>query len=249
MNTNAGYWRNASNAGGWRDSQLRKNLNDESTDTIWNAIQSADFKNNITPVLKINNITPIMDDSAGSINHNISNTSNAISSTFDKLWILSPSEIGAPIIKDYISIYGNIINANLHYYNNAKDSYKDTLLLAAPKRNRSEYYMNDWYTNYNMLYSNSTYQWWMLPTSSHKMSNGSQAYHNTDYYSYCTLIYKYISPSTNERCDYGENNDGYFYRFVSTSSYYGVLSFYYDYNKPTIISANDNSGVVLAFAF
>lgn len=102
------------NAGGWRDTLLRKNLNDESTGTIWNAIQSTDFKNNIAPVLKTTN------NSAYAYNrgdYNSGNTSNASNITVDKLFILSPSEIGMLIMNGYNVANGNQNNVNAHYYN------------------------------------------------------------------------------------------------------------------------------------
>ena len=183
------------NAGGWRDSMLRKNLNDESTGTIWNVIQSTDFKNNITPVLKITNNNANNSYNSYTLG-NSNDTSNASSITADKLWILSPSEMGIPIIMNYKDIYGwglNQSDANVHYYDS--DSYKNTIKASS----HNCYSICYWYAAFNNIYDGDAYQWWMLPSVSRKMSNNNQAYHNTDSYSYCTLDSS--NPSTNKECE------------------------------------------------
>ena len=208
--------------GGWRDSMLRKNLNDESTGTIWNAIQSTDFKNNITPVLKITN------------NHVYSNnTSNTSSTTIDKLFILSPSEMGMPIMQNYnkeIDPYHNSYS-HVHYYNS--NSYMNTI-----KSSNDGNISKDWDSSFHYLYSGNIYQWWMLPAGSRKMSNDNQAYHNTDSYSYCALFTS-SNPSTNKKC---EDYD-YWLRTIYVwmfSSYSGNLDCMFAYSS---------SGVVVSFSF
>ena len=227
------------NTGGWRDSMLRKNLNDESTGTIWNAIQSTDFKNNIAPVLKITNNNA---NSKGI-------SSNASSTTVDKLFILSPSEIGIAIVKDYNILnidYNNsgyqYNNSNVHYYNNEQDSYINTLKTSEDSAGgfiASEY---------DYMYAGNTYEWFMLPSGSRKMKNNNQSYHNTDLYSYCTLA-NYYFPSQQYtgyysyefwlRSPAASRNNNFFSHFHA-----GRLcddSYFYS-------SMNDAS-VVLAFAF
>ena len=164
-------------AGGWRDSMLRKNLNDKSTGTIWNAIQSTDFNNNIAPVLKITNNSAYDYYMLGSNYKNSDNTSNASNITVDKLYILSPSEMGMPIMNGYNVANGNQnnaneYNANVHYYDS--DSYKNTI------KSSKDCNFYGWYSNNDYIYFGNTYQWWMLPAGSRKMSNDNQAYHNTD---------------------------------------------------------------------
>ena len=169
-----------SNAGWWRDSLLRKNLNVESTDAIWNAIQSTDLKNNITPVLKITNNNA--NNKNFRDNSSSDNTSNASSTTIDKLWILSPSEMGMPIMKNYnvMAPYGggggdgDESDANVHYY--GSNFYKNTIK-SSRDGNGNKY---GWLGVYSDLYTGDAYQWWMLPAGARKMSNGNQAYHNTD---------------------------------------------------------------------
>ena len=183
-----------SSSGGWRDSMLRKNLNDESTGTIWNAIRSTDFKNNITPVLKTTN----------NDNNKGKNTSNASSTTIDKLFILSPSEMGMPIIKNYsviIDYTNGQKNANVHYYD--LDSYNNTI--------KSSDYGNSygWYAAFDYIYAGNAYQWWMLPAGNRTdyittdgRTSEQQAYHNTDSYSYCTLTTSSNPSSKNAYVDY-----------------------------------------------
>ena len=190
---------------GWRDSMLRNDLNDESTGAIWNTIQSTDFKNNITPVLKTTN---------NNANSKSSTNANASSITVDKLWILSPSEMGMPVIKNYKTIYGpryghgeNQSDANVHYYDS--DTYMNTIKSSNDGDNNYSDTDNPryWYTEYHYLYASDTYQWWMLPAGT-QISYGKQAYHNTDLYSYCSLIHN--KPSANKTCYW--DNDTYWLR-------------------------------------
>ena len=221
-------------AGGWRDSQLRKNLNDESTGTIWNAIQSTDLKNNITPVLKTTN-----NDNSYYL-HNKSDHNSNVSITVDKLFILSPSEMGMPIMRNYANIYSynesGQSNANMHYYD--LDSYNNTIKSSNDGNTRW------WFAKRDYLYSGNAYQWWMLPAGSRKMNNGNQAYHNTDSYSYCAL-----SPSDNNysKCNYDDSY--YWLRSVNDYDYFAVyksidFSGYLCDGYPA-----DASGIVVSFSF
>ena len=222
-----------SNAGGWRDTMLRKDLNDESTGTIWNAIQSTDFKNNITPVLKITNNNA--DDKGNS-----HNTSNASSITSDKLWILSPSEMGMPIMRDYKIINGyysvNPSDANVHYFD-MNSLYKNTIKYKSSSDGDPYSY---WITTFNYLYAGDAYQWWMLPAGSRKMKNGIQAYHNTDSLSYCNLSHPSFNGCNSSysywlRCAYN-NSDSF--------SEYGQIGIDHFSAKGYM-----GNGVVLAFSF
>jgi len=213
-----------SSSGGWRDSMLRKNLNDESTGTIWNAIQSTDFKNNITPVLKANN---------NNANSDIDdNTSKASSITADKLYILSPSEMGMPIIKNYNVIYGYYdynyqLNANVHYYNS--DSYKNTIKLLGN-------YDSDtlvWYPLYNYLYDGNTYQWWMLPS---EISSDSREYHNINSY------YRLYTRSTGSNYCYDWLRSKY-------SNYFGYYTRSYAGWQLRYAYSSGNKRVVVSFSF
>ena len=210
------------NAGGWRDTLLRKNLNDESTGTIWDAIQSTNFKNNIAPVLKTTN------NSAYAYNrgdYNSGNTSNASSITVDKLFILSPSEIGMPIMNGYHVAYGNQNNAI---------------------KSSSNGNSGVWSSEKSYIYSGDTYKWWMLPAGSRKMSNGNQAYHNTDSYSYCALATS-SNPSINKSCN-AYSRFGYYLR--SPRVIYRLFSIFSDQRGGlTIPGASENDGVIIAFAF
>jgi len=218
-------------SGGWRDSQLRKKLNDESTGTIWNSIQSTDFKNNITPVLKTTN---------NSANSDSYDTSNALSITTDKLWILSPSEMSMPII--------NIDDddANVHYYD-VNSLYRSTIKLSKD----DNFYL---YIKYNYLYAGNAYQWWMLPAGSRKMNNGNQAYHNTDSYSYCVLL-NAGAPSNKECRIFGSywlrshlNND-YFAVYRRTRKYKPQQHKWYKWSLLTYINSSEEKGVVVSFSF
>ena len=230
-----------SNAGGWRDSMMRKNLNDESTGTIWNAIQSTDFKNNVTPVLKTTN---------NNANDGKGNSDNT-STTADKLYILSPSEMGMPIIKNYKVIYywyyhQDESDANVHYYDSG--SYKNTIKSSNDGNYNSVwadgYNYKIWEAGYNYIYSGNAYQWWMLPAGSRKMSNGSQSYHNTNSYSYCAIanIVNTKNPSINTHC----STDSYWLRsFGDVPSYPSIFS---DGYLGTAYPSTVHS-VILAFAF
>ena len=216
-----------SNAGGWRDTLMRKNLNDESNGTIWNSIQSTDFKNNITPVLKTTN---------NNANNNKSNsgfTSNASSITADKLWIISPSEMSMPVIKNYNVMNAYYIDqrdANVHYYD--LDSYKNAIK-SSSDGNRN----NGWHSFYSYIYAGNAYQWWMLPAGSRKMSNGSQAYHNTDSYSYCALG-KGNNPSLSAWCDF---------MFILFRSAYS--DDFADFTASGMLYSSYTGSIVLAFSF
>ena len=262
--------------GGWRDSMLRKDLNDESSGIIWNAIISNDFKYNVAPVLKITNNNRVKMDYrnehglrlAKLIDHNGGNTSNSASITTDKLFILSPSEMGMPIMKNYNAIgsiinYNDLIrwgrshypkysnskednsedNSNVHYYNGT--DYYNTLKSSADGANRH------WFAEPNYIYAGNTYQWWMLPAGYRKMSNDSQAYHNTDSYSYCsTENYrdKIIFPSSNKSCN-NINSDYY----LRSQQDFSVIAFYFSaFADGVLYSASWNPisfGAILAFAF
>ena len=231
-------------SGGWRDSQLRKNLNDESTGTIWNTIVSNDFKQNVMPVLKTNNTY--------NLNFQFYNHFSNVSTTIDKLWILSPSEMGMPIIKNYNIIFSSYdayqdqSDSNVHYYDS--DSYKNTIK-SSGDGNYKGWYEEGWNSFYSYLYDGNTYQWWMLPAGSRKMSNGNQAYHNTDSYSYCDLTIN-NNPSTDNYCLYSANN----YWLRSLSRYYWE-DFEFATYRPhggylTDSSANDSfCYVVVSFSF
>lgn len=256
--------------GGWRDSMLRKDLNDESSGIIWNAIISNDFKQNIVPVLKItNNNNMDWPNASYFIDHNGGNTSNSALITIDKLFILSPSEIGMPIMKNYNAIgsiinYNNLIrwgynnypkysnskednsedNSNVHYYNGT--DYYNTLKSSADGANR-----HWWFAEPNYIYAGNTYQWWMLPAGSRKMSNDSQAYHNTDSYSYCsTENYrdKIIFPSSNKSCN--NTNSDYYLRSQQDFSF---RFFYFSAFAVGVLRSASwhpiSFGAILAFAF
>ena len=69
------------------------------------------------------------------------------------------------------------------------------------------------------------------------MSNGSQAYHNTDSYSYNALTNS-SNPSTNQKCDWN--------RYFLRSYYdYGVASLMYC----GLVEGGITGGAVLAFSF
>ena len=228
------------NSGGWRDSMLRKNLNDESTGTIWNAIQSTDFKNNITPVLKITNNNAYIHGKCYYCysDYNSTNTSNASSITVDKLYILSPSEMGMPIIKNYKildSCNNSQLNANVHYYDS--NTYKNTI-----KSSRDGNTTNCWVAAFNYIYDGDAYQWWMLPAGSRKMSNGNQAYHNTDSYSYsyCAIISAKYDPSTGD-C----YNELYYLR---STKYSGAFAYFDNRMFLNAWGANEYFGVVVSFS-
>lgn len=215
-----------SNSGGWRDTILRKNLNDESTGIIWNAIQSTDFKNNITPVLKITNN-----------NYSNKNTSNASNITVDKLYILSPSEMGMPIMRNYYNIYSYNEyqrNANMHYYD--LDSYNNTIKSSGDGNNHY------WFTALDYIYAGDAYQWWMLPAGSRKMNNGNHAYHNTDSYSYCA-----VAIGTNPSSKNSNHDAAFWLRSPRDSSFFAHFNCYYgDIDNG---ASYDGNGVVPAFSF
>ena len=212
---------------------MRKNLNDESNGTILNAIQSADFKNSITPVLKIS-------DNRGNDNGD-NYTSNLSSTTVDKLWILSPSEIGMSIINNYEDSYYDYhrAGANIHYY--GSDFYKNTIKSSIDGSDN-----NYWSAFYNYLYAGNVYQWWMLPAGSRIMSNGSQAYHNTDSYSYCALFTS-SNPSANEEC----HDSSYWLRSAAPRGEWTSYSRYSGAGGGSIGDrlANEVNGVVVSFSF
>lgn len=218
---------NAMRARFYVNEPINVNGNDESTGIIWNAIQSTDFKNNITPVLKITNN-----------NYSNKNTSNASNITVDKLYILSPSEMGMPIMRNYYNIYSYNEyqrNANMHYYD--LDSYNNTIKSSGDGNNHY------WFTALDYIYAGDAYQWWMLPAGSRKMNNGNQAYHNTDSYSYCAL-----SPSDNNasKCNYDDS-----YYWLRSVKYYYFACYKSTYFSGYLIDygANDSAGVVVSFSF
>ena len=210
--------------GGWRDSELRKSMNNG---IIWNVFPSA-FMDNVAAVNKITN------------NNANSNVSGSV--TTDKLWILSPSEMGMPVYNKWEIIYSNPAGANVHVYDG--DRRYDNTVKTTNDGNR----YNDWRSQKNYLYSNDSYQWWMLHAGDRKMSDGNHSYHNTDSYSYCAIANGF-NPSSNTNCiDYHD----YWLRshhtiigigsesFSNFDSYGGNL-FYYQ--------ANQHFGVVPAFSF
>jgi len=246
-NTITGKMNNSkyNNIGGWRDSILRKNLNDE-TGTIWNAIQSTDFKNNITPVLKTTSNGKCYN------GYICDDTSNTLSITTDKLFILSPSEMGMPVIKNYhvlsndysSSFGGSQSDANVHYYDS--DTYNNTIKSSSDGNSQN---FNFWSAVFNYIYSGDTYQWWMLPAGSRKMSNGNQAYHNTDSYSYCALATS-SNPSTNKNCSLSSDYSSDYwlrsvYKFNYFASYFSESRGGYLYT----LAPGTSAGVAVSFSF
>ena len=222
-----------SNSGGWRDSQLRKDLNDNKSGIIWNAIASDDFKNNITPVIKITN------NNANGGKSNSSNTSNASSITSDKLWILSPSEMGMPVVSKKGMIIANRTSiqtdVDVHVYDG--DSRYDNTV----KYNGYGNKYREWHIEEDYLYSNDSYQWWMLPTGDRKI-NGNQSYHDTDSYSYCNVAIG-LNPSSNKDC----YNAAFWLRSADNNSY-----FHWTFaNFAAIYSYNhyERCNVIPAFSF
>ena len=217
------------NSNSYRDALLRKNLNDKSTGTIWNTIASNDFKQNIIPVLKMTN------------NAKRANISS-LSATVDKLWILSPSEMGLPVIRNY-----NVINeqrgylngdANVHYFD--MNSYSNTIKSSNDGNIESEWHSNSFY-----IYVGNIYQWWMLPAGSRIMSNGNQAYHNTDSYSYCAI-------GLNRRPSGKEcwNSHGFWFRSPDTYDiiYENSIFSYFYYGSLHFAGSVSPNGVILAFS-
>ena len=228
----------------WRDTILRQSLNDKSGTLHY--IASDDFKQNITPVLKITNNNSSYyidyDNYGGQYTDNSSSNANASSVTVDKLFILSPSEIGMPVIRNYNIINegdgGNgMKNANAHYYNSG--SYKNTI-----KTSNDSKYKNYWNTHNDYLYAGNTYQWWMLPAGSRKMSNSNQAYHNTDTYSYC--LNSGTNPSTNTG-----TYSSYWLRSPAAEDNYNNISLYARYSDGSLRydSASYTNGLIIAFSF
>lgn len=183
---------NNKNTGGWRDSELRKSMN---SGIKWKAFPS-DFKDNVTSVNKITN---------NHADYRGYGDSNAISATADKLWILSPSEMGMPVSKKGIIINSSNSTitqsgADVHVFNSDNGRYYDTV-----KTTDDGNLEKSWYTGEDYLYSDDAYQWWMLPAGERKMSDGNQAYHDTDSYSYCAIgnvhnISTSRRPSLNDNC-------------------------------------------------
>ena len=228
---------------GWSDSLLRKDLNDKKSGRIWNSITSNDLKQSITPILKI---TKNNNNEKYGTKVLSSKTSNASSTTIDKLFILSPSEIGIEIVKDY-NILDNDYqynNANVHYYNNEQDSYINTLKTS----NDSKGYLD---SEYDYMYAGNTYEWFMLPSGSRKMKNNNQSYHNTDLYSYVTLAdgYSMKPPSQNGSAALSNSPDEFWLRSPAVGieffSGFGCVTVGYSSLHSTMYGA----GVVLAFAF
>ena len=203
------------NSGGWRDSELRKSMNNG---IIWKAFPS-DFKDNVTTVNK-------------TTNNDYYAFKHETSVTADKLWILSPSEMGMPIIAG-----GNQVNADVHVY--VGDGGYDDIAKSTIDGNRR-------YPVVDYLYSNDTYQWWMLPAGYRKMSNGKQSYHNTDSYSYCT-VFSGGKPSSNTSClstgFWLRSHGGYFYSFAFFKCLHGDGCNLDDYE------ADRNSKIIPAFSF
>ena len=218
------------NVGGWRDSELRKSMNNG---IIWKAFPS-DFKDNVVAVNKTTN---------NHANYYGANAPYATSTTADKLWILSPSEMGMPLSRK-----GTIISngsplyqagADVHVYGG--DGGYDNTVKSTGDGNTS-----GWYSEEDYLYSDDAYQWWMLPAGDRKMSDKNQSYHNTDSVSYCAVAGK-KNPSSNTTCYvWGEyfwlrspraGDDSGFAYFYGGNGYLG-----YDY-------ANGGYGVVPAFSF
>ena len=233
-NTGSGYGHS------WRDTILRQSLNDKSGTLHY--IASDDFKQNITPVLKITNNNSSYYINDDNYTDNNSSNANAQSITVDKLFILSPSEMGMSVIRNYNIInenYGGngMKNANVHYYNSG--SYKNTI-----KTSNDSKYKNYWNTHNDYLYSGNTYQWWMLPAGSRKMSNSKQAYHNTDTYSYC------LNSETNPSNNTGAYSS-YWLRSPAVEDGWSNISLYARYSDGSLRydDASFGEGLIIAFAF
>lgn len=207
------------NAGGWHGSYLRNSMNNG---IIWMVFPS-DFKDNVTAVNKItnNHVNPI-----------------AMSATVDKLWIMSPSEMGMPIMNGYRIAGGNKVNTDVHVYG-SDGRYDDTV----KSTDYNNY--NSWHSSKYYLYSNDAYQWWMLPSGDRKMSDGNQSYHNTDSYSYCSVAAN-EDPSLSSKysCWRGD------FWLRSPTSRDGVFSLF-EGSGGCLSSANvhESYGIVPAFSF
>lgn len=86
------------------------------------------------------------------------------------------------------------------------------------------------------------------------MSNGNQAYHNTDSYSYCDLATN-SNPSTNKNCAYKDYN----YWLRADSDYYDFALYKLDllggslmldgYDVYDFETVSHDAGVVVSFSF
>lgn len=192
---------------------------------IWNAFPSV-FKDNVTVVNKITN---------NYVKDSGDYDSGVMSTTADKLWIMSPSEMGMPVsIPVSINSFTQA-GADVHVY--SIDGGYDGTVKSTSDGNLEK----EWHPEEDYLYSNDTYQWWMLPAGDRKMSNGDQAYHDTDSYSYCAVSNGH-NPSSNAGCS------GYFWL---RSPYYNGNFAYFD-GPDGYLDYNDSGmyyGVIPAFSF
>ena len=212
--------------GGWRDSELRKSMNNG---IIWNVFPSA-FRDNVTSVNKATN---------NQVKYHKYNDSGATSVTADKLWILSPSEMGMSVSnKGHIIWSGGPAGADVHVYN--RDGRYDNTVKATD--DGTLYHLSVWYTNEDYLYSDDVYQWWMLPAGDRKMSDGNHAYHNTDSYSYCA-----VAIGTNPSSKNSNHDAAFWLRSPRDSSFFAHFNCYYgDIDNG---ASYDGNGVVPAFSF
>lgn len=223
-----------SSAGGWRDSELRKSMNGG---IIWNVFPP-EFKDNVAAVSKATN---------NPARSNRDKDSDAVSQTADKLWILSPSEMGLPISKQgaMMDLYDSDdqTGADVHVYG-GDGGYDDTVKAAGDGRSTGSGITYYWRSEKHYLYSNDVYQWWMLPSGDRKMSDGNQSYHNTDSYSYCAVA-RGSNPSSNTSC--GRGGSFWLRSPHVINSYFAIFSSF-----TGRLYSNDASysrGVVPAFSF
>ena len=224
--------------GGWRDSELRKSMNNG---IIWNVFPSA-FRDNVTSVNKATN---------NQVKYHKYNDSGATSVTADKLWILSPSEMGMSVSnKGHIIWSDGPAGADVHVYNG--DGRYDNTVKATDDGTlyreytdglyRRLYHLSIWYTNEDYLYSDDVYQWWMLPAGDRKMSDGNHAYHNTDSYSYCA-----VAIGTNPSSKNSNRDAAFWLRSPRDSGWFAHFDCYAgDINNGAQYNGN---GVVTAFSF